>query len=159
MNQVLKSQYFFLKFLSESSSFTMLCYFLLYSKVNQPYICIDPLFFGFPSHLKVSPSPFHLSHPWLRSNSIYNTFILSECTFVSCLHFQRIPLAFKVKHTKHFHINVFNNQTQRNFYFYVSQTGMTASQLYISILIIVGKYRFGGVNGGGQKVSTLHKFV
>ena len=37
---------------------------------------------------------------------------------------------------------------------------MTASQLYISTLIImVGKYRFGGVNGGGQKVSTLHKFV
>ena len=35
----------------QSSHFTMLCYFLLYSKVNQLYICIDPFSFGFPSHL------------------------------------------------------------------------------------------------------------
>ena len=29
----------------------MLCQFLLYSKVNQLYVYIYPLFFGFPSHL------------------------------------------------------------------------------------------------------------
>ena len=29
----------------------MLCYFLLYSKVNQLYVYIYPLFFRFPSHL------------------------------------------------------------------------------------------------------------
>ena len=29
----------------------MLCEFLLYSKVNQLYIYMYPLFFGFPSHL------------------------------------------------------------------------------------------------------------
>ena len=29
----------------------MLCYFMLYSEVNQTYIYIYPLFFGFPSHL------------------------------------------------------------------------------------------------------------
>ena len=29
----------------------MLCYFLLYSKVNQIYMYIHPLFFGFSSHL------------------------------------------------------------------------------------------------------------
>ena len=29
----------------------MMCQFLLYSKVNQLYIYIHPLFFGFPSHL------------------------------------------------------------------------------------------------------------
>ena len=29
----------------------MLCYFMLYSEVNQIYIYIYPLFFGFPSHL------------------------------------------------------------------------------------------------------------
>ena len=29
----------------------MLCYFLLYSKVNQLYIYIYSLFFSFPSHL------------------------------------------------------------------------------------------------------------
>ena len=35
----------------EYSCFTMLCSILLYSKANQPYTYIDPLFFGFPSHL------------------------------------------------------------------------------------------------------------
>ena len=29
----------------------MLCQFLLYSEVNQLYVYIYPLFFGFPSHL------------------------------------------------------------------------------------------------------------
>ena len=29
----------------------MLCYFLLYSKVNQLYVYIYPLFLRFPSHL------------------------------------------------------------------------------------------------------------
>ena len=42
---------FFFKFLFECSCFTMLYQFLLYSKVNQLYIYIYPLFFGFPSHL------------------------------------------------------------------------------------------------------------
>ena len=28
-----------------------MCYFLLYSKGNQPYVYIHALFFGFPSHL------------------------------------------------------------------------------------------------------------
>ena len=38
-------------FLSEYSCFTMLCYFLLYCKLHQPYIYMYPLFFEFPSHL------------------------------------------------------------------------------------------------------------
>ena len=38
-------------FLLEYSCFTMLCQFLLYSKVNQLYVYVYPLFFGFPSHL------------------------------------------------------------------------------------------------------------
>ena len=42
----------FLKtFLSEYSRCTALCQFLLYSKANQLYVYIYPLFFGFPSHL------------------------------------------------------------------------------------------------------------
>ena len=32
------------------SYFTMLCLFLLYSRLNQFYVCIHPLFFRFPSH-------------------------------------------------------------------------------------------------------------
>ena len=40
--------YFFLEYWS---CFTMLYQFLLYSKVNQLYIYIYPLFFGFPFHL------------------------------------------------------------------------------------------------------------
>ena len=38
-------------FLLEQSCFTLLCQFLLYGKLNHPYINIYPLFFGFPSHL------------------------------------------------------------------------------------------------------------
>ena len=38
-------------FLLRYSCFTMLCYFLLYSKVNQLYVYIYSLFFGFPFHL------------------------------------------------------------------------------------------------------------
>ena len=37
--------------LLEYSCFSLLCHFLLYSKVNQLYVYIYPLFFGFPSHL------------------------------------------------------------------------------------------------------------
>ena len=37
--------------LLEHSCFTMLCYFLLYSKVNHLYVYIYSLFFGLPSHL------------------------------------------------------------------------------------------------------------
>ena len=43
--------FFLKKFLSEYSCLTMLCYFLLYRKVNQLYIYTCPLFFEFPSHL------------------------------------------------------------------------------------------------------------
>ena len=41
----------FLKFLLVCSCFTMLCQFLLYSKVNQLYVYIYLLFFVLPSHL------------------------------------------------------------------------------------------------------------
>ena len=37
-------------FLLEYSCFTILCQFLLYSKVSQLYVYIDPVFFGFLSH-------------------------------------------------------------------------------------------------------------
>ena len=40
-----------LKILLEYSCFTMLCWFLLYSKVDKLYVYIYLLFFGFPSHL------------------------------------------------------------------------------------------------------------
>ena len=43
------------KFLLEYSCFKLSCQFLLqfllYSKVNQPYVYMHSLFFGFPSHL------------------------------------------------------------------------------------------------------------
>ena len=38
-------------FLLEYGCFTILCYLLLYSKVNQLYVYICPLFFRFTSHL------------------------------------------------------------------------------------------------------------
>ena len=41
----------FLKCLLECSCFTMLCQFLLYSKVNQLYVYMYLLFFVLPSHL------------------------------------------------------------------------------------------------------------
>ena len=41
----------FKKFLLAYSRFTMLCYFLLYSKVNQFYVYIYPLFFRFFFHI------------------------------------------------------------------------------------------------------------
>ena len=44
-------RFFLKKFLLEYSCFTTLCQYLLYSKVNQLYVYIHPLFFGFPSHL------------------------------------------------------------------------------------------------------------
>ena len=31
--------------------FTMLCWFLLYSKASQPYVRMHPLILGFPSHV------------------------------------------------------------------------------------------------------------
>ena len=39
------------KLLLEYNCFTMLCKFLLYSRVNQLYVYIYPLFCGFPPHL------------------------------------------------------------------------------------------------------------
>ena len=50
----------------------MFCWFLLYSKVNQPYIYIYPLFFGFPSRL--SHTQFGVEFPVL-----YITFSLVTC--------------------------------------------------------------------------------
>ena len=47
--------YYFLKL--EYSCFSLLCQFLLYNKVNQPYIYVYPLFFGFPSHLGHHKAP------------------------------------------------------------------------------------------------------
>ena len=41
----------FKKFLLEDSWFTLLCYFLLYGKVNQLYIYMYQLFFRFFSHV------------------------------------------------------------------------------------------------------------
>ena len=38
--------------------FTMLCQFLLYSKVNQLYVYIYPLFYAFPSHSGHHRAPF-----------------------------------------------------------------------------------------------------
>ena len=47
----------FLFFKLEYNCFTMLCWFLLYNKVNQPYVNTHPLPLGFPSHpLPSSPS-------------------------------------------------------------------------------------------------------
>ena len=44
--------FFFFLFLLESIRFTILCYFLLYSKVNQLLCTHIPLFFfGFPFHV------------------------------------------------------------------------------------------------------------
>ena len=40
-----------LHFILGYSGFTMLCYFLLYSKVSQLYIYIHPLFFRLISHI------------------------------------------------------------------------------------------------------------
>ena len=43
--------HFYFILLLEDSCFTLVCQFLLYSKVNQPYVYIYPFFFGFPSLL------------------------------------------------------------------------------------------------------------
>ena len=43
---ILVFNYFLLKY----GCFTMLCYYLLYSKVNKLYVYIYPLFFIFPFH-------------------------------------------------------------------------------------------------------------
>ena len=43
--------FYLLKKCLEYDCFTMLCYLLQYSKANQLYIYIYPLFFGFPCHL------------------------------------------------------------------------------------------------------------
>ena len=42
---------FFKKILLKCGCFTMLCDFLLYNEVDQPHVYVNPLFFGFPSHL------------------------------------------------------------------------------------------------------------
>ena len=42
---------FFILFLLACGCFTVLCLFLLYSKVNQLYVYVSPLLLGFPSHL------------------------------------------------------------------------------------------------------------
>ena len=49
--QVRKCNRVFKKFLLEYRCFTLLRQFLLYSKLTQPYVHTDPLFFRFPSHL------------------------------------------------------------------------------------------------------------
>ena len=49
--QLLKILLNLFSFLLEYSCFTMMCYFLLYSKLNKLYVYIYPLFFAFPSHL------------------------------------------------------------------------------------------------------------
>ena len=45
------SQSYYYLFLSEQSCFTLLCQFLLYSKVNQPHVNRYTFLFEFPSHL------------------------------------------------------------------------------------------------------------
>ena len=41
----------FCLFVLKYSRFTVLCLFLLYGEVTQVYVYINPLFYGFPSHL------------------------------------------------------------------------------------------------------------
>ena len=60
-------------FLLECNCFTMLCWFLLYNKVSQLYVCIYPFPPGPPSIL---PHPIHLGHPRAPSRAPYTTQLL-----------------------------------------------------------------------------------
>ena len=73
--------HFYFIVLLEYSCFTLLCPFLLYSKVNQPYAYIYPLFFGFPSHL---------GHYRAQAGFpvLYSRFSLVTCFIHSSIHIQ-----------------------------------------------------------------------
>ena len=90
------SFYFLKKILLEYSCFTMLCQFLLYSKVNQLYVYIYPLFLGFSSHLghyrALSRVPCAIQQilirVWIFKDHLCLPFNSSNCkdTHVSLLH-------------------------------------------------------------------------
>lgn len=64
-----------LKKKKEYSCFTLLCHFLLYSKVNQSYLYIYSLFCGFPSHLRIAL--------YWKQNKLRKTWV-SEGKWVAC---------------------------------------------------------------------------
>ena len=52
LETIFPGSFFFINsFLLEYICITVLCQFLPFSKINQLYVCIQPLFFGFLSHL------------------------------------------------------------------------------------------------------------
>ena len=75
------------------------CYFLLYSKVNQLYIYIYPLFYGFPLHLDhhctflvahTLKNPLAIQETWVQSLGWEDPFKEGMATH-SSIHAQRIP--------------------------------------------------------------------
>ena len=79
--------FFFLISIGVYSCFTVLCQFLLYSKVNQLYVYTYPLFFGFPSHLGhhralLSGVPCAIQQV-LISYLFYTQY--QQCVYVHCL--------------------------------------------------------------------------
>ena len=106
----------------EYSCFTILCYFLLYSKVNQLYI--QPLFFVFPSHLHhqraVSRVPCGIQQVLISYLSYTQQYVYVNPNFpihpassslfhlVSiCLFSMSVPLFLLCKQVHHYHISRF----------------------------------------------------
>ena len=95
-----ESMFSFIKnFLLKYSCFIMFCQFLVYSKVDQLHVYIDPFIFGFPSHLghhrpKSSEST---STIWVEFPVLYSRFSLVihihiySSVYVSILMFQIYP--------------------------------------------------------------------
>ena len=119
---------FFFSFLlvfMEYSCSSMLCQFLLYSKVNQPYTYTHLLFFGFPSHLghhrALSRAPCAIqwvliSYLFYTQQCIYvnpslpiyctppsplgiHTFVLYVCVSISALQISLSVPFFQIPHT------------------------------------------------------------
>ena len=95
--------------LLEYSCFIMLCYCLLYSKVNQLYVYIHPLFFGFPSHLghhrTVSTVPWTICRFSLVPYFIHCLFSLCLSLFCISLFFILVSLPW---HTLFHSLSFFN---------------------------------------------------
>ena len=60
----------------------MLCYFLLYSKVNQPYMYLYPLCFGFPPHLGHHSAPSRVPST-VQQVLIHSPFCAQQCICVN----------------------------------------------------------------------------
>ena len=82
----------FYLFSLEYGCFTMLCYFLLYSKANLLYVYIYPLSLGFLSHL--GPHRELSRFPVLFSRFSLVTYFIHSISIVYTCHFQSTNLSY-----------------------------------------------------------------